>query len=246
MRIEEVIEEYLRFFPSTKKALLLFGPPGVGKTYTVHTVAKKLGYDVVEYNASIKRDKDFLKHLKVVLTSKSITPTVVLLDEVDGMENKNLAQLIDATVKPLILTANNVGKIPPSVRERCTEVYVPPADYKKLREITGTLKPGMKGDIRQSLLVKLGSESYTPKKSWKEKLKKWVISGRIDEEWDINIALAMMENAARWFSGWDLFCFLHLLRACDFWKSFLPINTISPKFKREVVKVMWWEVRKSA
>ena len=31
------------------------GPPGIGKTTTAHLVAKELGYDVFELNASEKR-----------------------------------------------------------------------------------------------------------------------------------------------------------------------------------------------
>ena len=37
------------------RAALLSGPPGVGKTTSAHLVAKELGFDVIELNASDKR-----------------------------------------------------------------------------------------------------------------------------------------------------------------------------------------------
>ena len=35
---------------------LLLGPPGVGKTTTVHLVCRELGFSVVEFNASDTRN----------------------------------------------------------------------------------------------------------------------------------------------------------------------------------------------
>ena len=43
--------------PAVLKAALLSGPPGIGKTTTANLVAKALGFNVVEYNASSVRSK---------------------------------------------------------------------------------------------------------------------------------------------------------------------------------------------
>ena len=43
------------------KAVLLSGPPGIGKTTTVYVVSKELGFDLLEFNASDTRSKRLLK-----------------------------------------------------------------------------------------------------------------------------------------------------------------------------------------
>lgn len=108
------------------KCALLSGPPGVGKTTTAHLVAKELGFDVVEYNASDTRSKKMLQ-LEILrqLQSKSIAsfakdgtaPTsrhVLVMDEVDGMSGnedrggiQELIGLIKKTDIPIICMCND-------------------------------------------------------------------------------------------------------------------------------------------
>ena len=46
---------------------MISGPPGIGKTTAVRIIAKELGYDIIEQNASDVRNKaslnSFLRHL---------------------------------------------------------------------------------------------------------------------------------------------------------------------------------------
>lgn len=44
----------------TYRAVMIHGPPGIGKTSAAHLVAKLEGYDVVESNASDTRSKKLL------------------------------------------------------------------------------------------------------------------------------------------------------------------------------------------
>ena len=56
------------------KAALLSGPPGVGKTTTSYLVAKEMGYEIMETNASDTRSKKKLDgDISDALSSKSVT-----------------------------------------------------------------------------------------------------------------------------------------------------------------------------
>ena len=49
-------------YPTTR-GILVNGPPGIGKTSSVHFIAKELGYHVTEYNASDSRSVAVLRNL---------------------------------------------------------------------------------------------------------------------------------------------------------------------------------------
>ena len=66
------------------------GPPGVGKTTTAYLVAKELGYEITELNASDTRSKKQLDSVVAdALGTRWVTNTsakkLLLMDEVDGM-----------------------------------------------------------------------------------------------------------------------------------------------------------------
>ncbi|XP_017775919.1 PREDICTED: replication factor C subunit 1 [Nicrophorus vespilloides] len=108
------------------KCALLSGSPGVGKTTTATLVAKELGFDVVEFNASDTRSKRLLhEEVAQLLSTKSLAtyfkdgsaPTkkhVLLMDEVDGMAGnedrggiQELIGLIKNTSVPIICMCND-------------------------------------------------------------------------------------------------------------------------------------------
>lgn len=115
--IEEV-ENYLENFPNVRrKALLLNGPPGIGKTTLVHVFAKENKYEIFELNASDLRNKKSMNEkLKPVLEQSSLfnKNKIILVDEVDGLSGmqdrggvSELVSLIDSTKFPIICAAND-------------------------------------------------------------------------------------------------------------------------------------------
>lgn len=67
--LENWQKSYTSGFPKTKtddgigayKAVLISGPPGIGKTTAAHVIGVKHGYEVLEYNASDVRSKKALE-----------------------------------------------------------------------------------------------------------------------------------------------------------------------------------------
>lgn len=108
------------------RAVIISGPPGIGKTTTAHLVAKLNGFDVIESNASDTRSKNMLIN-KVMGSTKntslsgffSSSPQDVskkniclVMDEVDGMSGGDrggvgqMAALCRTTNVPIILICN--------------------------------------------------------------------------------------------------------------------------------------------
>jgi len=108
---------WLRKWKPGSKAALLVGPPGTGKTTTVHLVAGKMGLQLVELNASDSRTKEKLSRKvgeAIASTSLFGGTSLIFLDEVDGLAGRadyGAVEFIKDAVKksesPVVMAANN-------------------------------------------------------------------------------------------------------------------------------------------
>ena len=88
--------------PPKKRALLLHGPPGTGKTVSVEAAANERGLDLVEINASDKRNRDALEKTVGLATRQSDLfgrSRLVLIDEVDGINLSEDRGAVDTIVR---------------------------------------------------------------------------------------------------------------------------------------------------
>jgi replication factor C subunit 1 len=139
----EKIQNWLRGWPKAHKydfqkkgadglggyrAIIVHGPPGIGKTTAAHLAAKLAGYDILESNASDTRSKKLVDSgLSEVLNNQSLLgyfagdgkevdkhkkKIVLIMDEVDGMSAGDrggvaaLAKVCKKTDIPMILICN--------------------------------------------------------------------------------------------------------------------------------------------
>ncbi len=123
-----------------KKAALLYGPPGSGKTSLVHAVASQFGWELIELNASDFRSREAIeRRVYGAATMGSLygKRKIILIDEVDGINAREdagaipaILKLIEKTRYPVVLTANDPWdpKLKP-LRDACEVI-----EFKKLKK----------------------------------------------------------------------------------------------------------------
>jgi replication factor C large subunit len=122
---EEAKAAFIDWFKNkrrTKKAVLLYGPPGVGKTTLVNAAANELGFRVIEMNASDTRTEKAITKLAgravafvgLDTFSSESKGNILFMDEVDGIAGNQDRGGVSAIVKtveqakiPVIMAAND-------------------------------------------------------------------------------------------------------------------------------------------
>ena len=100
-----------------RKALLIYGPTGTGKTSTIHALAEELDLEIIEVNASDVRNSEGLE-TKIMPAIKQMSlfgkGKIILIDEIDGLSGTSdrggvstIIKLIAQSPYPIILTAND-------------------------------------------------------------------------------------------------------------------------------------------
>ncbi len=112
----------------TKKALILAGPPGIGKTTSALALANDLGWSVIEMNASDTRNSDAVRGTALsgaitqgfteegsFISSDEGDRKLIILDEADNLSGnadrggiKAIVDVIKQTSQPVILIANDL------------------------------------------------------------------------------------------------------------------------------------------
>ncbi len=117
--IEKWAKQWQRGKPPKKRALFLYGPPGIGKTSVAQVIANEYDFDIIEINASDARNKSTLEEAlgKAIKQNMNLfgKMRLILLDEMDGLSGTSdrggvsyIAKAIDQSSAPMILVANTV------------------------------------------------------------------------------------------------------------------------------------------
>ena len=148
-----------------KKALILHGPPGVGKTTLAHVIAKDSNLEIFELNASDLRNKIKLKEiLKPAIEQKSLIKKgkIILVDEVDGISAVDrgglteLLSLITLANYPIIITANNIWASKLSgLRNKAELVKLKEINYNSIKDVMINVLRKENNFIDNNILTKI-------------------------------------------------------------------------------------------
>jgi replication factor C large subunit len=118
--------EWLKSKRRSKKAVLLYGPPGVGKTALVNAAAKEFSFTIIEMNASDTRSEKAINAVAKPATSYVALDNfstqnqtkgkgnLLFLDEVDGIAGNEdrggvgaIIKIVEEARTPVIMAAND-------------------------------------------------------------------------------------------------------------------------------------------
>ncbi|MDL5501672.1 MAG: AAA family ATPase, partial [Candidatus Methanoperedens sp.] len=111
-----------------------YGRAGIGKTTTAHALARDMGWEVIELNASDQRTADIID--KVVGSASRMgtldgagIKRLIIMDEADNIHGtadrggeRAIMGLIKETSQPIILIANELYDMSPGLRTACKPI----------------------------------------------------------------------------------------------------------------------------
>lgn len=160
------------------KPLLVFGPPGTGKTAAISALCAEFSWNLVELNAGDYRDSETIERvLFPAASSRGIfgKKNLILLDEIDELAakfdagaSKSLLELIKVSKNPIIFIANDMWdrnimflrsitepiefrKVDPKLIENLLARTAAEKRIGASKEIISAISQRCKGDVRSAL-----------------------------------------------------------------------------------------------
>jgi len=168
------IKDYVKKFTDDRdtrgrKALLLHGPPGTGKTTLAHVVASEIKAEIFELNSSDLRNRTKLQEvLKPAIEQQSLfkKTKIILVDEVDGVTGSEhggvpeLISLINNATIPIIITANDAwSQKLNDLRKVCELIRLKELSYTTIKEILKEIATKEKISLDEDVLVSIAVKS---------------------------------------------------------------------------------------
>jgi len=138
------LKMFLKSFPK-KKAIVLHGAPGIGKTSLAYATAAEYDTEILEMNASDLRNKEKVAQvIGPASQQRSLFKKnkIILVDEVDGISTRDrgglteLLALIEKSSFPILITANDIWQQKFNLlRQKSELVQFKEVDYKMVLSI---------------------------------------------------------------------------------------------------------------
>ena len=171
--IEKWLKKWSNKSPK-KKALFLYGPPGIGKTSIAEVMAREYGFELIEVNASDKRNKGTLEEELGKTTKQNVTlfgnRRLILVDEMDGLSGSHdrggisaISKIIEETTSPMILVANTIEENMESrfrtILKKSKSVEFKPLKHHEVMERLHKIAEDQKIDVNQEVLQEIALKS---------------------------------------------------------------------------------------
>ena len=134
-KARDQLEEWAESWDDHRKAVIVHGSPGVGKTSAAHALANDMGWPVMELNASDSRGADVIERVageaakSGTLTGGVSGRRLVILDEADNFHgnadyggSREVTRVVKDANQPIVLVANEFYDMSQSLRNACETV----------------------------------------------------------------------------------------------------------------------------
>lgn len=129
------LREWAESWEDHREAVIIHGPPGIGKTSAAHALASDLGWPTIELNASDSRTKDVIERVageaakSGTLTGGGDGKRLVIMDEADNIHGnadrggaRATTSLVKEANQPMILIANEFYDMSQGLRGACQDI----------------------------------------------------------------------------------------------------------------------------
>ena len=144
-KARDALREWADSWDDHRKAVVVHGPPGIGKTSAAHALAADEGWPTIELNASDSRTKDVIERVageaakSGTLTAGGGGRRVVIMDEADNIHgnadrggSRAVTSLVKEASQPMILIANEYYDMSNGLRNACEEVEFRPVSKRSI------------------------------------------------------------------------------------------------------------------
>ena len=227
------------------KCILIYGPVGVGKTFSVKYVSIDLDYMLIDYGSEY--DGDISQIINNVTTKAwGVNGKIILLDRpYRWMSSSDLKKVLDKAKNPVIIECDE-DEVKYYKHLKCFEIRaIPPpktwvvAQIKALKTVEKPNYRMIDDDVRQALLLAFGSQGYK-EVSWLDAVDRYFKQGDVSNL-DLSHLPVLLDSASTAFYGLNLYNFISRLVVADLIKDVKILEGISKDFRNYEIRYRYYK-----